>query len=104
MKNKILTFSLAVASLALAACTADTHQSLKNVNQSIGNAQRNVDNANAVLQTSPDVNKEALKNAGQAIILQNPTVQEAQETIRASKELMNSVKALKQRPQPAPAP
>lgn len=93
-KNIVIISSLITSCLTLNGC-AENYQSLQSVNQALGNAQRTVDYANTVKQNAPQVNGQVLKNAGTAILQQNPNYQQAQETIRASKALANSVKALK---------
>ncbi len=93
-KSKFILRSLIASYLILTGC-AENYQSLHSVNQAIGNAQRTVDYAHSVKQNAPQVNGQVLKNAGTAILEQNPNYQQAQETIRASKALANSVKALK---------
>lgn len=95
MKKTVLTYvGIIFGILALSGC-ADNYQTLQSVNQTLGNAQRSVDYANSVKQQVPQVSGQTMKNAGKAIIQQNPNYQQAQETLRASKALANSVKALK---------
>jgi hypothetical protein len=83
--------------LLLLGCV-ESSQNLQSINQALGNAQRTVDYANSVNQIPSDQKKQALKNMGKAVIEQNPTVQQANETIKATKALTKSIKSLGQQP------
>ncbi|MDT8406857.1 MAG: hypothetical protein RQ715_06375 [Methylococcales bacterium] len=81
-------------SVTLVGC-AQTAQDLRTVNQSIQGTQRAVDNANAVMQQAPAVpTGQVVKEAGKQIIMQDPTVREASDTVESSKRLMDSMKNL----------
>lgn len=86
-----------IALVSLSACNGGSgYQNLHRINQSLGNAQRTVDSAKNI-KNMPSANRQQiLKNTGDAIMQQSPELREATETIRATKELANSVKGLKQ--------
>jgi hypothetical protein len=97
MKNPVLMIAkliFCITSLFLLNGCAQNYQNLQSVNQVLGNAQRSVDYAKTV-KNMPD-KQQVLENAGNAAIQQNPALQQATETIRATKALANSVKALNQ--------
>lgn len=97
MNKTVLTvLSILGSAFILSACSNQSYQTLQSVNQGLGQAQRSVDYANSVKKTLPQDKGQALKNAGKAIVQQNPNYQQAQETVRASKALANSVKAMNQ--------
>lgn len=81
--------------LILSGCV-ESAQNLQSINQTLGNAQRTVDYANSVSQIPATDKKRAIKDMGKAVIQQNPTAQQANETIKATKALTKSVKALGQ--------
>jgi hypothetical protein len=99
MKKPVVMISttlLCIFGMLLLNGCAENYQNLNSVNQVLGNAQRSVEYANTV-KNLPGANKQQiLKNAGDAVIQQNPALQQATQTIRATKELANSVKALNQ--------
>lgn len=85
-----------IALVSLSACSGGGYQNLHSINQSLGNAQRTVDSAKNVRNMPSADRKQILKNTGKAIMQQSPELQEAAETIRATKALAKSVKGLKQ--------
>ena len=103
MKNNILIIfkcTLSIISILLLNGCVESTQNLQTINRTLGNAQRTVDYANSVSRIPSAQKRHILKDMGNAVIQQNPTAQQPQETIRASKALANSVKALgQQQPQ-----
>ena len=81
--------------MILAGGCAQQTQSLQSINQTLGAAQRTVDYANTAAQ-APQTSKRALKEAGKEMIRQNPTAQEASQTVDSTRTLINSVKKLGQ--------
>lgn len=87
---------LVITLFMLNACSNNSYQNLQKLNQSINNAQRSVEYAKSVKNIPSAERQQILKNAGEAAVQQNPALREAQETIRATKELSNSVKGIKE--------
>ena len=97
MKNyasKLSTGSLFTVMILAGGCAQQT-QSLQSINQTLGAAQRTVDYANTAAQ-APQTSKRALQEAGKEMIRQNPTAQEASQTVDSTRTLINSVKKLGQ--------
>ena len=98
MKNNVSKLSIGGSLLTvmiLASGCAEQTQNLQSINQTLGTAQRTVDYANTAAQ-APQTSKRALKDAGQEMIRQNQTVQEASQTVDSTRTLINSVKKLGQ--------
>ena len=99
MKNKaskLLSGGSLLTMMILAGGCAQQTQNLQSINRTLGEAQRTVDYANTAAQQAPKVNEKALKEAGKEMIRQNPTVQEASQTVDSTKTLIKSVKKLGQ--------
>ncbi|MGR9114933.1 MAG: hypothetical protein ACU85E_04150 [Gammaproteobacteria bacterium] len=86
--------SLLTLMILASGCAEQTHN-LQTINQTLGTAQRTVDYANTAAQ-APQTSKRALKEAGKEMVRQNPTVQEASQTVDSTRLLINSVKKLGQ--------
>lgn len=98
MKNYALKLSIGgslLTMMILAGGCAEQTQNLQSINRALGTAQRTVDYANTAAQ-APQTSKRALKEAGKEMIRQNPTAQEASQTVESTRTLINSVKRLGQ--------
>ncbi len=93
-------FGMLSAGLMIAALTgcAQSAQDLQSVNQSIQGTQQTIDNANTMMQQAPAADGSMMKEAGKQMIMQNPAVKEANETVDSSKRLMDSMKSFGKQP------